>query len=111
MSNSEVSDIEDVKQPSPKQPRGAKANASAGTDAGAGRRMVTIHPGAEADGTAPVKVGVNGNLFLIPRGVPCALPEAAISVLRDAVITEWRDNGDGNLVRNDRQRFSFTIEG
>lgn len=111
---SDISDISDapvsqpIKKPGPKPSAAKDGKEATSSD---DRRMVTIHPGAEGDGMAPVKIGVNGNLYLVPRSVPCALPQEAINVLRDAVVTEWRDNGQGDLVRNDRQRFSFTIEG
>lgn len=74
-----------------------------------GRKMVTIHPGNESDGMSPVKIGINGNLMLVPRNVPCALPEEAIEVLRNAVYTEYREV-NGEFQPYHRQRFSFTIE-
>lgn len=83
--------------------------ATAKTTAPDGRKMVTIHPGNESDGMSPVKIGVNGNLMLVPRNTPCPLSDEAIEVLRNAVYTEYREvNGEYHPYH--RQRFSFTIE-
>ena len=73
-----------------------------------GRRTVTIHAGAESDGASAVKIGVNGEIILVPRNTPCDLPEEYIEVLRNAVIIEWRDM-DGEMKPFERQRYSFTI--
>lgn len=79
-----------------------------------GRKMVTLHPGSESDGMSPVKLGVitesGTKTYLIPRNVPCPLPDEAIEVLRNAVYTEYREV-NGEQVPYDRQRHSFTVEG
>lgn len=74
-----------------------------------GHKTITIHTGAESDGTAAVKVGVNGKLYLIPRNVPSEVPMEVVDVLRNAKYTDWREV-NGEFVRSDRQRFSFTVE-
>ena len=104
MSNTtDISDIDTIESTKTTK-RTAKPQAAEG------RKMVTIHPGNESDGMAPVKLGVNGTAFLIPRNVPSPLPEEAIEVLRNAVYTEYREV-NGEFQPYHRQRFSFTIEG
>jgi hypothetical protein len=103
MSNTtDISDIDTAEAVKPAK-RATKSQAAEG------RKMVTIHPGNESDGMAPVKIGVNGDMLLVPRNVPCALPEEAIEVLRNAVYTEYREV-NGEYQPHHRQRFSFTIE-
>ena len=103
MSNTaDISDIDTAEAVKPTK-RATKPQAAEG------RKMVTIHPGNESDGMAPVKLGVNGTAFLIPRNVPSPLPEEAIEVLRNAVYTEYREV-NGEYQPYHRQRFSFTIE-
>ena len=104
MSTTDISDIDAAVEAK------ATKRAAAKTTVPDGRKMVTIHPGNESDGMAPVKLGVNGTAFLIPRNVPSPLPEEAIEVLRNAVYTEYREV-NGEYQPYHRQRFSFTIEG
>ena len=99
----DISDIDTTEAAKP-------AKRAAKTQPTDGRKMVTIHPGNESDGMAPVKIGVNGNLMLVPRNTPCPLPDEAIEVLRNAVYTEYREV-NGEFQPYHRQRFSFTIEG
>lgn len=104
MSNTtDISDIDTAEAVKPAK-RAAKPQAAEG------RKMVTIHPGNESDGMAPVKIGVNGELLLVPRNMPVQLPDEAIEVLRNAVYTEYREV-NGEYQPYHRQRFSFTIEG
>lgn len=103
MSNTtDISDIDTAEAIKPAK-RATKPQATEG------RKMVTIHPGNESDGMAPVKLGVNGTAYLIPRNVPSPLPDEAIEVLRNAVYTEYREV-NGEYQPYHRQRFSFTIE-
>lgn len=103
MSNTtDISDIDTTEAVKPSK-RATKAPVADG------RKMVTIHPGNESDGMAPVKIGVNGHAYLVPRNVPSPLPEEAIEVLRNAVYTEYREV-NGEFQPYHRQRFSFTIE-
>ena len=104
MSTTNISDIDTTEAVKPAKRAPAKAAAPEG------RKIVTIHPGNESDGMAPVKIGVNGDMMLIPRNTPCPLPEEAIEVLRNAVYTEYREV-NGEYQPYHRQRFSFTIEG
>ena len=101
---STTTDISDIDTDT-KAPRTARKAAAVAPE---GRKMVTIHPGSESDGMAPVKVGVNAQTYLIPRNTPCALPDEAIEVLRNAVYTEYREV-NGEYQAHDRQRFSFTV--
>lgn len=100
----DISDIDATPVDNTKTTRRA-AKAAAAED---GRRIVTIHPGSESDGMAPVKVGVNGDTYLIPRNVPSPLPDAVIEVLKNAVFTEYREV-NGEYQPFERQRFSFSI--
>lgn len=103
MSNTtDISDIDTAEAVKPAK----RANKAPAAD---GRKMVTIHPGNESDGMAPVKLGVNGTAYLIPRNVPSPLPDEAIEVLRNAVYTEYREV-NGEYQPYHRQRFSFTID-
>jgi len=103
MSNTtDISDIDTAEAVKPAK----RANKAPAAD---GRKMVTIHPGNESDGMTPVKLGVNGTAYLIPRNVPSPLPDEAIEVLRNAVYTEYREV-NGEYQPYHRQRFSFTIE-
>ena len=103
MSNTtDISDIDTIESTKTTK-RTAKPQAAEG------RKMVTIHPGNESDGMAPVKIGVNGDMLLVPRNVPSPLPDEAIEVLRNAVYTEYREV-NGEFQPYHRQRFSFTIE-
>ena len=103
MSNTtDISDIDTTEAIKPAK-RGAKPAVAEG------RKMVTIHPGSESDGMAPVKLGVNGTAYLIPRNTPSPLPDEAIEVLRNAVYTEYREV-NGEFQPYHRQRFSFTVE-
>lgn len=103
MSTTDISDIDTAEVSKPAKRAAAKAPPADG------RKMVTIHPGNESDGMAPVKIGVNGDMMLVPRNTPCPLPDEAIEVLRNAVFTEYREV-NGEYQPYHRQRFSFTVE-
>lgn len=125
MSTEQISSIDDtpaVQAPAAKtvKGKGASSTASAPTqaDAQAGevvaeaqapvRRMLTIHASNDETGQNAVEVGVNGVVYQIPRGVPCAVPEEVIGVLENAQISVYKTvNGEAqeHLV----PRFAFTV--
>lgn len=71
-----------------------------------GRCIVTIHADKGDGGNQPVFVGVNGQPFLIPRGVPCEVPVEVAAALDDAQETVYDGGGAGRQV----PRFAYSIK-
>ena len=61
--------------------------------------LINIHIQDKAGGDEKVKVGVNGKLMLIERGVPSWVPESYVEVLDHAVedVYDEYQGGTGNL--------------
>ncbi len=72
------------------------------------RRMLTIHASGDEAGQNAVEVGVNGVVYQIPRGVPCAVPEEVIGVLENAQISIYKTI-DGETKEHLVPRFAFTV--
>lgn len=59
-----------------------------------GRKMLlNISPGIGKEGREAVPVGLNGRMYLIPRGTPCEVPEEVVEVLNNAVETRFVHEG------------------
>ena len=72
------------------------------------RRMLTIHASGDEAGQNAVEVGVNGVVYQIPRGVPCAVPDEVIGVLENAQISIYKTI-DGETKEHLVPRFAFTV--
>lgn len=109
MTSADISDINDTAAAkTPAKQKAKPLTPHNPNDANSEHLTITIHPGAESDGTAPVKLGVNGKAYLIPRNIPVQLPSEAVQVLKDTCYTEYREVG-GEQQPFSRQRYSFSI--
>lgn len=60
------------------------------------REWVLVPASPEPGGDLPIKIGVQGYVMVIPRDVPCEVPVAALSALRDARHTRFEQDGKVN---------------
>ena len=61
-------------------------------------------------GSDDVFVSVNGRDFLIKRDIEVEVPDEVLSVLKNAVITDYVTDADGRIVRERRvPRFPFQV--
>jgi len=73
---------------------------------------VIFHNQDGSDGTASIKITVNGYRYRIHREKEVELPIEAMDVIDNAVITEfYRDEIDGSVKERSRRRFSYTKTG
>lgn len=93
-----------------KAARAAAASTDAGGEAAtpAKRRHVTVHASSDETGQNAVEVGVNGVVYQIPRGVPCAVPDEVIHVLENAKISVYK-TVDGVTQEHLIPRFAFSV--
>lgn len=73
-------------------------------------RVRILIPASEND-DKPVKVGCNGNIIMIPRGVECDIPAGHFGVLKNAVETRAVGERDGVPILKDIPRFAYTVMG
>lgn len=71
---------------------------------------LTIFEQDGVGGRDPVKVQVNGYMWLIKRGVEVTVPERVVTVLRNAVTTVFEKDDDGKDTSRDVRRFNFQVE-
>ena len=79
------------------------------------RVRLTVHADGGPDGDEPVKVGINGKMYLIKRDKPVDVPRSVVGVLKDAVQTVMEEGGtdaDGMIVYRERavRRYNYTVE-
>jgi hypothetical protein len=69
---------------------------------------INIYASEQEHGSDAVEVGLNGVMYLIPRGDYWPVPEEVVEVLRNAVstVTSPAKNG-GGVVTRDVPRFNF----
>jgi len=72
------------------------------------RISISNQEGVEA--TAFVKVGVNGQMYAIPRETEVVVPASVVEVLNNAIVTRFVQEGR-ELVARSARRFPFTILG
>jgi len=71
---------------------------------------IMIHKTTESTGSSDVQVSVNGNVFLIKRGIEVEVPDYVVGVLKNAVKTEYAfvsENKD--LESNDVLSYPFSV--
>lgn len=74
------------------------------------KTRIIISSNAGPAGSDDVFVSVNGRDFLIKRDVEVEVPEEVLSVLKNAVITDYVTDADGRIVRERRvPRFPFQV--
>lgn len=105
---------DDGAEAKPDEPLSDAEQAAASKDAK--RVKIKIHEGGGADGDAPVKVGVNGRMYVIRRDAEVAVPREVLNVLRLAKQTVMMQNGtnpDGTIRYTERNvpRYSFEVLG
>ena len=71
---------------------------------------ITISNQDGVENTPFVKVGVNGQMFAIPRETEVVVPASVIDVLNNAVVTRFVQEGR-ELVERKARRFPFTVLG
>ena len=72
------------------------------------RLYVQIAQGDGEEGRNAVKLGIQGYMVMVPRGVKVALPKSYVDLLADLTVGE--STSDGND-RWDRPRFSYSVMG
>lgn len=86
------------------------ATKSAGHDAQLSGKTVelNIYAGEQENGSNAVEIGLNGVMYLVPRGEYFSVPEELVEVLRNAIttVTSPAKTGGGVLTR-DVPRFNF----
>lgn len=79
----------------------------------ADRIQVKIFKGETKENQIPVKVGLNGRFYSIPRDKWVSVPKAIVRVLEDAVVTRFRQeiaqNGDITTITADVPRFAMQV--
>lgn len=79
------------------------------------RMVIEIGQTSDPDGSAPVKMGINGRVFVLHRNTPMSVPRAVYTSLKDCVMTLYEDSGRkddaGNPLYNKRtvQRFPMSV--
>ena len=69
---------------------------------------VNIYAGTEENGSNAVEVGLNGVMYLIPRGEFFPLPEEVVAVLRNAITTITSPaKAGGGVIERDVPRYNF----
>lgn len=79
-----------------------------------GKVRINIGIQEEAGGSAPVPVGVNGKIMLIPRGKDVDIPEAYLEALSHAITYKYEPMEDGlgmNPIPREVQLYPFQIIG
>lgn len=89
-------------------PKEGALRALDGSLAGSRKMRVTIMA-TESD-KEDVKVGVNGHLVQIKRGVPVVIDEAYVEVLRNSTIDTIVEDDNGKRAQVQMQRYPFTAE-
>lgn len=75
-----------------------------------GRTRIMIPSNTGPSGSDDVFVSVNGRDFLIKRDIEVEVPEEVLSVLKNAVITDYVTDGDGRITRERLvPRFPFQV--
>ena len=72
------------------------------------RLLVNISHGEGEEGRLAVKLGIQGHMVMVPRGVTVALPKSYVDLLGDLVV------GETNMDATDgwsRPRFSYSVLG
>lgn len=72
------------------------------------RLRVIISHGEGEEGRLAVKLGIQGHMVMVPRGVQVALPKSYVDLLGDLMVGE---NNSDSTQQWDRQRFSYSVLG
>jgi len=74
------------------------------------RKLVIFHNQDGADGTGDVKINVNGFRYRIKREEEVSLPQEALNVINDAIITSfYRDEVTGEIRERNQRRFNYSV--
>lgn len=75
-----------------------------------GKRVtLTIFPSDSDGGQDAVQVGVNGFMYLIPRGKPCRVPVEVAGVIKNAIVTQYKTGDGGRQIETTVPRYAFQI--
>ncbi|MDO9252628.1 MAG: hypothetical protein Q7U48_13895 [Hydrogenophaga sp.] len=79
-------------------------------DALSGKKVtLTIFQGEGETGHEAVQIGVNGFMWLMPRGKPERVPVEVAEVIRNAKITSYRLGDGGRAIEYETPRFAYQI--
>ena len=76
----------------------------------AGKRKMRVTIMATESEKEDVKIGVNGHLVQVKRGVPVPLDEAYVEVLKNSTIDTFVEDDSGKRTQVQMQRYPFTAE-
>jgi len=85
---------------------------SSGSSAGlSGKKVeINIYASDKEFGNNAVEIGLNGVMYLVPRGQYFSVPEELADVLRNAVITVTTANpAGGGVIERDVPRYNFQV--
>ena len=120
MSDSSTTDLEAASapqtaaQPTPAQqsvqrrPRAVKDLAKADDSLSGKFVMLTVANTKEDTQKGPLFVGLNGNGYQIPRGVPCRVPVEVVKILNDAIETVYDASTGLSMDQDDVIRHNFS---
>lgn len=74
------------------------------------RFRISVSNQEGVENTAFVKVGVNGQMYTIPRETEVIVPASVVEVLNNAIVTRFIQEGR-NLVEQKARRFPFSVLG
>ena len=73
-------------------------------------RVVTVHPTNDEAGSDAVFVSLNGYAYQIPRGIPVAVPDEVVQILKNAKQELMSFGKGGEIITRETQRFPFSVE-
>ena len=106
MSDSQVTTLDDAPAVVTKPAKAAKATASPSDSK---LFNVTVHATGDEAGNTAVEMCINGFLYQLPRGVPCAVPATVVEGLKNAVVTHYKGNGS-SFVEQNVPRYAYSVE-
>jgi hypothetical protein len=115
MSNdTQVSSIDDTPANSAAAPKVAGAKRQPKVDGhdvalSGKKKTITIHVSDAENGQDAVPIGLNGYMYLVPRGVPVEVPEEIVGILENAKTSTFHPSKDGDLVERVHNRFAFSV--
>jgi hypothetical protein len=73
------------------------------------KKTITIHTSEAEGGQDAVKIGLNGYMYLVPRGLPVEVPEELVKILENAKTSTFHPNKDGELTERSHNRFAYSV--
>lgn len=70
--------------------------------------MLTVHSSDGEGGKDAVFVSLSGYAYQIPRDKPFKVPAEVVNILQDAKVTHYRNDSNGGVVEDTRQRYAFS---